>query len=291
MPASMTGFGSGQAELEGRRIEVEIRTVNHRYLDVRWHVFGEIAVDRPALERRLTEVLHRGRVDIRVVLETDGGGSEWVDIDENVVGTLLGSGRELGQRHGLEPITRVSQLLSLPGVVRRRAVAMGPEHRLRLWEAFEDALGELLEMRVREGERTVAHMLEHVARVEEDVRQVEARCQPGVDERLERMKRRLHALLEGYAVDEARLLQEAAILADRVDVTEELERLESHLGQMKKLLRDDKPVGRRIDFLLQEMNREANTIGSKSAEVDIAHRVVDLKAELEKMREQGQNIE
>jgi len=127
--------------------------------------------------------------------------------------------------------------------------------------------------------------------VEEDVRQVEARCQPGVDERLERMKRRLHALLEGYAVDEARLLQEAAILADRVDVTEELERLESHLGQMKKLLRDDKPVGRRIDFLLQEMNREANTIGSKSAEVDIAHRVVDLKAELEKMREQGQNIE
>lgn len=291
MPASMTGFGSGQAEFEARRLAVEIRSVNHRYLDVRWHVFGELAFDRGGLERRLSERLHRGRVDVRVVLETSGGATEQVEIDERVVEDLFSSGNALGARLGLDPITRVDQLLQIPGVVRRRAVDLEEVHQVHLTNAFDDALEEIVEMRQSEGRAIAGQLRGHADAVARQIDEIQLRCLPGVEGRLEKMKARLRSLLDGHSVEEARLLQEAAILADRLDVTEELERLSSHLEQLRGLLDRDEPVGRRLDFLLQEMNREVNTIGSKSMEVEIAHLVIELKAELEKMREQSQNIE
>lgn len=292
MPASMTGFGSGRAELEGRRVLVEIRSVNHRYLDIRWHVFGDIdIVERSMLESRLRERVHRGHLDIRVVVETDGGGMEHVEVDESAAEELVRSSHVLAGRLGLRPIESVPELLTIPGVVRRRSISLGVEHRERLVAAFDGAVSELTSMRDREGAATGDEIDRHLQRVDELVASIRELCEPGVNERLERMKRRLLTLLEGHTLDEARLLQEAAVLADRVDITEELERLKSHLEQMRKLLSSAEPVGRRIDFLLQEMNREANTIGSKSNEVDVAHLVVELKAEVEKMREQSQNIE
>jgi uncharacterized protein (TIGR00255 family) len=291
MASSMTGFGSGRVDLEGRRIVIEIRSVNHRYLDVRWHVFGEIAVDRARLQKRLDGVIHRGHVDVRIVVETDGGASEQVEVDEHVVDTLLRSGSELAQRNGLQPLTSIAELLAVPGVIRRKAITIAPEDEADLNRAFDDALDELVRMRRSEGDATVRELRIRTSQVGDLVSRIESKCRPSVEARFERMKDRLQALLAANEVDESRLMQEAAILADRGDVTEELERLGSHLRQFEALLGSDEPVGRRLDFLLQEMNREVNTVGSKSSDVEVAHLVVELKSEIEKMREQGQNIE
>ena len=287
----MTGFGSGRAELEGRRITIEVRSVNHRYLDLRWHVFGEVTFDRPKLQKRLERAVTRGHVDVRIVVEGDGGAVEEVEIDDHVVSRLLTSGRALAQTFGLEPMSSLAELLAVPGVIRRRALQLEAEDESALLRAFDDAVDELVRMRRSEGASTVHELRQHNDRVNDLVREIAERCRPGVEARFDRMKQRLRSLLEGVELDESRLLHEAAILADRADVTEELERLSSHVQQFGELLDRDEPVGRRIDFLLQEMNREANTVGSKSADVEIAHLVVELKSEIEKMREQGQNIE
>lgn len=287
----MTGFGSGRAELEGRRIEIEVRSVNHRYLDIRWHVFGELAVDRAKLQKRLERALNRGHVDVRIVVESDGGGTEKLEIDQHAVGSLLRSSEELASRFDLTPLSSVSELLAVPGVIRRRALVLEPEDEADLHAAFDAAVDEVVRMRRNEGEATARELRQRVAHVADLARRIEAKCRPGVEWRFERMKERLRSLLEGHELDEARVLQEAAILADRADITEELERLGSHLSQFEALLGESEPVGRRLDFLLQEMNREINTVGSKSSDVEVAHLVVELKSEVEKMREQGQNIE
>jgi len=291
MPSSMTGFGTGRAEVDGCRLVVEVRSVNHRYLDIRWHVFGDVEIDRADLESRLRRSLHRGHVDIRVQLDVGEGARERLEIDELAVAELLRNATSISERHGLEPPSRLRDLLAVPGVVRRRVASVDRSHGEQLAGAFEDALRELESMRQREGATTTVELQRHLQSVERIAGDIDARCRPGVADRMERMKRRLQQLLEGHSVDEHRLLQEAAVLADREDITEELERLSSHLAQMRILLGSTEPVGRRIDFLLQEMNREANTIGSKSSDVDVAHLVVELKAEIEKLREQSQNIE
>ncbi len=284
----MTGFGAARSESHVASLSVEVRTVNHRHLDVRWHVPAEHAALCAELEPELKGRFLRGRVDVR--LSVDPGTHEHahvVDIERarTTVQQLRRTAQELGLRDDLSS----SCLLQIPGVLRR-GVDWDPEALMSpLREALLRAADEAVDMRVREGAATARDLSGHLSSMKTQVDDLATRLQDEAGRRAGRLKRRLAELLGDHAVDPTRLAQEVAVLADRSDVTEEIERFGSHIRQFKVILGETGPVGRKLDFLAQEMFREVNTIGSKAP--DASFEVVHLKSDLEKVREQVQNLE
>jgi uncharacterized protein (TIGR00255 family) len=292
----MTGFGHAGFEVDGLAFEIEIRTVNHRHLDVRARLPRTLSREESGIKACVQQTLQRGRVDVNVSLVRGVAAEPELAIDSEAFGALVRTARELGRAHGLDDSLRVAELLGLPGVLR--VVEREPDP-ADLSRAFEAAFGSALEavdaMRASEGEaleREIRLRLDGVAGLLDKVQQ---RADGVVDAARTRLRKRADQLQrETGLLDEARLHQEVVIAADRLDIVEEAVRLESHVEQFRALLAESGPgvaVGRRLDFLLQEMGRETNTIGSKGSDTEIAHLVVDLKTELERIREQVQNIE
>ncbi len=291
MPGSMTGFGSGHAPVGSGHVSVEIRSVNSRFLDVRWHLPAELEVDRGPLEGLPRRRLERGRVDVRVTVELGPSGRSRWELDESRVDLIVSAGQRIAELHGVAPLASASEVLRVPGAFIERPVQPPPELQSAAKVAIEGALDALVAMRHLEGRKTCADLVVRLERMMELRGSVGSRVEGSVLERVARTRERLRQLLDAGEVDEGRLAQEVVLLADRADVSEELERLASHESQLRQLLNDERPGGRRMEFLLQEMNREVNTIGAKSNDVQIAHDVIEMKAELEKMREQVQNLE
>lgn len=296
MISSMTGYGQAAFEVEGAAFEVELRSVNHRHLDVRARLPRGLAAFEAELRAQVAERLGRGKVDLTVRATGGAALAATVELDLAVAQRYLAAAGALRAQHGVAGELDVGALLALPGVVR---VA---EHELReetarsaLAAALAAALDSLLVMRDAEGAALDRELRGRLDRLEVLTREIEARS--GLVQRTvrERLRRRAEQLREETGLlDEARLHQEVVWAADRLDVTEECVRLHSHVGQFRALLDAAgarRPAGRRLDFLLQEMGREANTIGSKSADAPISHQVVELKTELERIREQVQNVE
>ena len=287
----MTGFGVGDAPLGDGRVTVELRALNHRFLDVRVRLPEELLDQSFFMEQLARESLARGRFDVGVRLEGAALPPPVFSIDR-----ARALYRGLCQlRDELAPGTElpITALTGMPDLVTtpRTADAAGAQQALRA--AFEAALRRLDEMRIREGEALSRELCTRLAAA----RRLRATISVRGGEMLEgyrtRLRERLDRLLSetGVQVDPGRLEAEIVILADRSDVIEELVRLDSHFDQFERLLGADGPVGRRLDFLLQEIGRESNTIGAKSQDAPIAHLVVEMKAELERIREQVQNVE
>ena len=296
MIRSMTGFGRAAFEVDGTRFEVEIRSVNHRHLDVRLRLPRNLAAAELDLKATVQSRLNRGKVDASVSLATGSSPSPTLAVDGEVAAQIVAAARSLAEDHGLRDDLGVAAVLAMPGVTQ---VVERELDETRLHEALEgawaSALSSLDAMRRREGESLDREIRDRLGVVMALVGEVEMRAAGVVEAARERLRRRAEKLeLETGVVDEARLHQEIVIAADRLDVTEEIVRLRSHVAQFEETLAaatDAEAVGRRLDFLLQEMGRETNTIGSKASDSDIAHRVVDLKTELERIREQVQNVE
>jgi uncharacterized protein (TIGR00255 family) len=287
---SMTGFGCGAAELDGHKLTCELRALNHRFLDVRVRMPDELLSHAFYVEQLARESLSRGRFDIGVRLEDSGGTARFSTARARAVYQSL-----LVLRDELAPGTDVpvAALASLPQLLidTSRADSQGTEQALTA--AFAVALSRLDEMREREGQalgRELAERLNTLRQLCEQARQI---SQGAAERQLGRLRERVAKLLGdvGGSPDAGRLETELALMADRSDVTEELVRLGSHFDQFEGLLTSREPVGRRMEFLLQEMSREANTLGSKSQDVKLSHLVVDIKSQLEKIREQVQNVE
>jgi uncharacterized protein (TIGR00255 family) len=288
----MTGFGTGEAPFGPGKLSVEVRGVNHRFLDVRVRVPREMTELAPYVEQLAREKLTRGRFEIAVRVEGMQLGAAVLDRDR--ARTVFQQICEL--RDELAPGSEVplSILSSIPDLfvpaVERESEAL----RASLRKAFDGAVRSLDEMRQREGAAlgqdlvrrlgTVRRIAQDVARRGPDVLDVHRR-------RLKERAERLRIAAELGTVDPGRLEQEIALFAERVDIAEELTRLESHCTQFAQLIASPEAIGRRLDFLLQEMAREANTVGAKSPDAPIAHAIVEVKAEIERMREQVQNVE
>jgi uncharacterized protein (TIGR00255 family) len=292
---SMTGYGRGVAEREGRRVSVEIRSVNHRFFDLKLRG----AVVDPAVEdrvgSRLRQRIERGALSVTLRLEGGATGAT-VRVDRDAarrvhqeLDRLGGELRVPGPGPGW-----LALLCAVPGVLIPAEPSADPDLlAAQAEQAVDRAVDELLVMRSTEGASLSRDLLARLARLGELAGQIEALAGAAPADARRRLHDRLERLLQGsgVAVDEARLAQEVAVLADRQDVTEELVRLRSHLEQAAALIAADGAVGRRLDFLVQELGREINTIGAKSQASAIARVVVDAKAELEKVREQVQNVE
>ena len=288
---SMTGYGSGRAALGEGQVVLDIRTVNHRFLDVRVHLPSRIQSRAPTVERVLRARLGRGRVDVSGRLEGQTLPQPTLDLDRaRAVYAELAALRDA--LHPDEPVP-LSLLSSVPDlfVIRRATDETALDQALE--EAAESACDAVVAMRVSEGKALASELRAQLSRLDADITGLTAAAPKMVEDRRSRLRDRVTALLgeAGSKLEPARLEQEIALLADRSDVSEELMRLGAHREQMLVLIEDSSvPVGKRIDFLLQEMAREANTIGSKIQDAALTTHVIALKACIEQMREQAQNV-
>ena len=292
MVKSMTGYGRAREMRNGRDITVEVRSVNNRYLDCtvkmpRAYIFAE---DR--MKARVQQAISRGKVDVFVTIDASAADEAVVAVNEPLA------------RGYYEALTRLKTMFSLPGEVTPEVLAKFPDV-LAVTKAEEDveaiaadicavlddALAAYNDMRAVEGEKLAADVAGRVTTIETVVGRVEERSPQTVAAYRQRLEAKMQEVLQSTTIDESRILTEAAIFADKIAVDEETVRLRSHIAQLRAMLASDEPVGRKLDFLIQEVSRECNTIGSKCSDLTIAQDVVNMKAEVEKIREQVQNME
>lgn len=289
---SMTGYGRAKEERDGKTITVELRAVNHRYLDCtvkapRQYGFLDDAVKKAAAAR-----IARGKVEIFVGVEVEEGGDVAVTVNHQLAKRYLDALHDLSETYGLRDDVTVTTLAKLPDVLGSERIEQDAEAMTReVLAVFDKACDGFDQMRLREGEKLAEDVRNRCAAIERMVGEVETRSPERVREYREKLLARMQEVLADSSIDETRILTEAAIYADKTAVDEETVRLRSHLQQMDGMLKETQPIGRKLDFLVQEMNREANTIGSKANDVTMARTVVDIKSEIEKIREQIQNIE
>jgi uncharacterized protein (TIGR00255 family) len=292
MLSSMTGFGSGSATVGSEAVTVELKSVNHKFLEVKVRAPRELAPLEPTVQRLIKERLARGAVDVSVrrALKTATGSVPTVDLP--LAREYRRAFGEVARALGLPDDLTLRDLALQPGIIRLEEPPMavadaGPA----LEQALAAALEGLQGMRRREGAALERDLLARLALVDGLVAELSGLAPAAVAEYQARLQDRLRELLQGGPVDPQRLAQEVALHAERTDVAEELTRLASHLVQLRGLLAQEEPSGRKMDFLVQELHREVNTTGSKSQHAGISGRVLALKAELERIREQVQNVE
>ena len=292
MVKSMTGYGRGEAVLNGRSITVEVRSVNNRYLDCtvklpRLYIFAE-----DAIKNRVQNSISRGKVDVFVSLDNAEAEEVVISVNKPVADSYYAALITLRDQYQLKDDISVSLLSKFQDVLLveksqedMEAVAAD------ICSVLDMALTDYTEMRAREGEKLAADVRERAETIKSLLAKVEERSPKTVSDYRAKLEARMRDVLANTQLDESRILTEAAIFADKVAVDEETVRLHSHLEQLDTMLTSGVPVGRKLDFLIQEFNREANTIGSKCTDLEISRYVVDMKAEIEKIREQVQNVE
>ena len=289
---SMTGYGRSVETRNGREFTVEVRSVNNRYLDCAVRLPRLVAFGEDAVKQAVKNTISRGKVDVFVSVRSEGGEQGTVTLNTALAEGYLAAMRQMAETFGLENDVKVSDLSRLPEVFTVDKPEVDEEALLAdLMAVTNEALAGYDAMRTTEGAALDHDLRSRGARILELVGQVEKQSPKTVSDYRARLEAKLREVLANTAIDESRILTEAAIFADKVAVDEETVRLRSHLNQMPAMLDAGGAVGRKLDFLLQEMNREANTIGSKCTDVAVARIVVDIKAELEKIREQVQNVE
>lgn len=292
MLKSMTGYGRAQYADAELKITVEIKSVNHRYLEPYVKMPRKYSLLDERIKDALRTNLDRGKVDVWVGLEEISGRSGLVTVDKDLAIDYHNSLRELAKTTGIPLEISIYELCSLEGIVTLKEQETDLDD---LWKKvngpFLEALGQLVEMREAEGKRLEEDLLNRIAVLKDIVGEIEGRC-PEINATYKtRLDDRIAAIVGDIDVDPNRLATEIAIFAEKSDITEEVVRFKSHLGQLEESIESREPVGRKMDFLMQELNREINTMGSKSPDLVLSEKVVEAKSEIEKMREQIQNIE
>ena len=289
---SMTGYGRAVESVNGREFTVEIRSVNNRYLDCTVKLPRAISFAEDAVKQLIKANVSRGKVDVFISMNSEAQEDVKISLNKPVLEGYLAAMKQIAADYGVRDDISVTALTRMPDVLLVEKPEVDEE---QLHNDLLSVVGKALEaydaMRVREGAALEADLRSRAGTILTLVEQVEKANPQTVKDYRTRLENKLREVLENTSIDESRILTEAAIFADKVAVDEETVRLRSHLEQMDQMLSGNGGVGRKLDFLLQEMNREANTTGSKCTDVKVARIVVDIKAELEKIREQTQNIE
>ena len=292
MVKSMTGYGRHESALHGRTLVIEVKSVNNRYLDCNVRLPRVYICAEDGVQRRVKEVISRGKVDVYVNMENNTEEAVSVTLNQPVAAGYMEALRKMADTFGLNPDVSIDLLSKFPDVFKVDKVPEDLEELTAdIHAVTEEALRDFDAMRCREGEKLEADLLGRLDTLEDFTHQVEQRSPQTVADYRARLTAKLQEVLADRQLDESRVLTEAAIFADKVAVDEETVRLHSHIAQFREMLAGGSPIGRKLDFLIQEMNRETNTIGSKCNNLEISTIVVNMKAEIEKIREQVQNIE
>jgi uncharacterized protein (TIGR00255 family) len=292
MVKSMTGFGRACKEIDGYMITVEIKSVNHRYFEFSCRCPRQYGFIDDKIKSFINSKVARGKIECFVGIEALNTESADVVVNNTLAGAYVKALKELSNNYGLKEDFGASTVARFPDVL---IVRKSEEDENKIWQLVktvaDEAVEKFIEMRKVEGKRMYDDVYSRSQFILDTVSFIEERSPQTVKEYNDKLVERVHELLGDVSLDESRLLQEVAIYADKVAVAEETVRLRSHISQLRDFISSDEAVGRKLDFLIQEINRETNTIGSKCNDVEIARKVVDFKAEIEKIREQIQNIE
>lgn len=292
MIKSMTGFGRGENSQDGKEFTVEIKTVNHRYSDVFIRMPRQIGFLEDKVRELVGKAVSRGKIDVYITYYNYSDDAKLVTLDEGLAKTYISATESLRDKFSLKDDITVSLISRYPDVLK---VEQAQENEELLWSllktAVVKALDALIKMREVEGEGLKNVLLDRADYIDSIVAEIAMRAPEIPKEYKLKLTTRIKELLDQQLIDENRLATEVAVFADRCSIDEELVRLASHIGQLREALYIDQPVGRKLDFLVQEMNREINTIGSKANDLSVTKNVVEVKSEIEKIREQIQNIE
>ena len=288
---SMTGCGSGKVQKDGWEVTVDLKTVNHRFFDIGMRLPRNLSFLEQTIRDCLGRKISRGHADVFLTVNRTGDSAVNVDCDEDLAARYLDAAVRIANKTGVENDMTVSRLMKMEGVLTLNEQEMNEELVSSICaEATVIATDQLIQMREREGAHLKEDLKIHLDEADALRTKIMVRAPKIVVEYREKLEIRLKSMLTD-TVEPQRLAQEVAIIADRCAIDEELSRLDSHIRQMRKYLESKEEIGKKMDFLIQEMNREANTIGSKASDAAVAQYVVDLKSEIEKLREQIQNVE
>lgn len=293
MAISMTGFGRGEYKDDNYYFLVECKTINHKYCDINIRLPRKISFLEDKIRNFIKDYIKRGRVDVYIKLDLLGSEDVNLKFDEILASQYVNILREIRDKFDLVDDISVMNVAKFPDIIKTEEKE---EDEDLLWsmlsEALEETLTNLKEMRSEEGKKLAKDVLERCDILQSTIEEIEKNSYNVVIDYKEKLNNRISEILDNPSlIDENRLAQEVAIYADKSNITEEIVRFKSHIGQLRNTIVKDESIGRKIDFLIQEMNRETNTIGSKSSDLNITNLVVEIKSELEKIREQIQNIE
>lgn len=290
---SMTGYGKGEAIIGGKTVIVELKSVNHRFLDISVKMPSFIAFAEDSIRKLLQSKLSRGHIDCYVSVYNSGiVSSKEYCANYPQIESYLSVANGISAKYSIDNDINVSEIMKLPGVLVEKQNDDDQEQMLEIiHSALDSAIKGLITMRAKEGENLRAVIHKHLEVISDHSQSISIYAPMVVESYREKLKNRVQEYLQNVTVDESKLLTEVATYSDKVNIDEEINRLFSHISQFIDMTSTDQPIGKKLDFLVQEMNREVNTIGSKANFTDITKCVVELKNELEKLREQIQNIE
>lgn len=291
MIKSMTGFGRGKYENEGRTYTVEIKSVNHKYTDINVRLPKFLNSMEDQIRKRIRNVISRGKIDVFVNFENYSNKGTSIKINKELAKDYLFQLKELAEETNIDFSVNIIDISKLPEVLKMEEDSDEDLIGNELMIAVDSALENFIKMREIEGEKLIEDIEKRIYIIQDKVNEIAKYSSTLVEEYIEKLKLRVNELLAPGTVDENRLMQEIVIFSDKSSIEEELTRLKSHIFQFLDLIKQSSPIGKKIDFLIQEINREVNTIGSKANCLEITNRVIEIKTEVENIREQIQNIE
>lgn len=288
---SMTGFGRATLESNGRNYVIEIKTVNNKYSDITVKAPKRFSFMEDKIRKQIANKITRGKIDVSISFFDFSSKSKNIVLNKEIAKEYITQLREIADENNLSENISVVEIAKLPDILNSIDSNDDEEITNELVQCLNMAIENLIEMRKNEGENIKQDLLVRIERVQKLVDEITQNSKGIVEEYVNKLEKRVKEILKTDVVDEDRIAQEAVIYADKTSIEEELTRLNSHIVQFKELANSDGPVGKKLDFMIQEMNRETNTIGSKAGSEEITKDVIDLKVELEDIREQVQNIE
>ena len=291
MIKSMTGYGKSNLSINSREYQVEVKTVNHRYIDVNIKMPKVISYLEEDVRKLISSKLKRGKIDISIVFENYNKNENNISINTELAENYIKSFKELAEKQNINANIEVTEIAKLPEVLTVRTDFNEEQIKLELLQTLENAVDQLICMRTNEGEKISKDIFDKISQIELKKEEISKLSTGLIEEYVVKLEARIKEILKTDDLDKSRLMQEVVIYADKCSIEEELTRLSSHIEQLRSLIETDEPSGKKMDFIIQEMNRETNTIGSKSNSLEITNRVVDIKTILEDIREQIQNIE
>lgn len=289
---SMTGFGRAKREKENRIYQIEIKSVNHKYNDISIRMPRSLSYLEDKIKKQISSSIARGKVDVYVSFENYSEEGKQVIVNQELVQEYMRQFKIIAEENNLNINIPITEITKLPEVLTLKETEQDETLiETEVLEVLQEAINNFISMREQEGAKIKEDLMTRIAKIEQEVEKISEYSTRLVEEYVVKLEQRIKEILKTDVVDQARLAMEVVIYADKCSVEEELTRLRSHIIQFRSLLEEPKAIGKKIDFLIQEMNRETNTVGSKSGSLEITNLVINIKTELEDIREQVQNIE
>ena len=291
MIKSMTGFGKYNEIRNEREYQIEVKSVNHRYLDISVKLPRQLSYLEEIIKKEVSKKIKRGKIDIFVTFNNNSQEGRELRIDKELAKTYIEKVKEISEEESILSNINVVEILKLPDVLNMKYNQEDEQIKQEAISVLQVAIEQLLNMRKEEGKKIYDDLMRRIEAIESKIIKISEKSTGLIQEYVVKLEGRVKEILQTEEIDKSRIAQEVVIYADKSSIEEEITRLRSHISQFRNLLQSDETVGKKLDFIIQEMNRETNTIGSKANCLDITNNVIDIKTELEDIREQIQNIE